>query len=166
MRNTPRPTSRSRLRLAPLVLAAALPLAAGSLAACSGMSGLQETQVHGIVVNDGMLQQVKPGTRRQAVLDTLGTPSTTSTIGGDAYYYVSQTTVRPIAFMAPHEVDRTVFAVYFDTKDTVSRVANYGMKDGAVFDYVTRTTPTAGGEQSFLRQLTRGLLSGIPGINS
>jgi outer membrane protein assembly factor BamE (lipoprotein component of BamABCDE complex) len=100
------------------------------------------------------------------VYEALGTPSTTSTINGQAYYYVSQTTSRPVAFLQPHVVDRTVVAVYFDKGGKVSRVANYGLKDGVVFDTVSRTTPTAGSELNFLSQLIRGIGKGIPGFSS
>ena len=43
----------------------------------------------------------------------LGSPDTTSTIGGDAYYYIS-TTQKTVAFLKPREIDRQVIAVYFD----------------------------------------------------
>ena len=60
---------------------------------------------------------------------------------------------------AAYIVDRTVVVVYFD-KGKVSRVANYGLKDGVVFDSVSRTTPTAGSELNFLSQLIRGMGKG------
>jgi outer membrane protein assembly factor BamE (lipoprotein component of BamABCDE complex) len=43
-----------------------------------------------------------------------------------------------------------VVAVYFDKSRRVQRVANYGVEDGKIFDYVTRTTPTSGQELSYL----------------
>lgn len=121
-----------------------------------------ETNVHGVVVTESMLAQVKPGTTQQVVVETLGTPSTTSTINGEAFYYVSQTTSRPVAFMRPSVVDRNVLVVYFDPKGKVTRLANYGLADGVVFDTISRTTPTAGAEQSFITQLIRGMTAGIP----
>ncbi len=48
--------------------------------------------------------------------------------------------------MKPTEVDRQVMAIYFTPTGTVERVANYGMKDGKVFDFVSRTTPAPGGK--------------------
>ena len=39
----------------------------------------------------------------------------------------------------------------------MSRIANYGMKDGKVFDFVSRTTPTGGAEPDFLRNIMSGL---------
>ena len=152
------------------VLASRTGLLARGLAGCLILSAaacgnIGETNVHGIVLSESMLSQVKPGQTQEQVVQALGTPSTTSTLNGEAFYYVSQTTSRPVAFLQPSIVDRTVVVVYFD-KGKVTRVANYGLKDGAVFDMVSRTTPTAGSELNFLTQLLRGLGKGIPGITS
>ena len=50
-------------------------------------------------------------------------------------------------------------AVYFDKTRRVRRLADYGLKDGQVFDFVSRTTPTSGQELNYLsfimRQITR-----------
>ena len=53
---------------------------------------------------------------------------------------------RALAFMPAQTTDQHVLAVYFDKSGKVERVANYGMQDGKVFDYVSRTTPTGGQE--------------------
>jgi outer membrane protein assembly factor BamE (lipoprotein component of BamABCDE complex) len=47
-------------------------------------------------------------------------------------------------------VDQRVVAVYFDKNRRVERLANYGMQDGKIFDFISRTTPTAGQELSYL----------------
>ena len=44
--------------------------------------------------------------------------------------------------------DQRVIAVYFDKNRQVERLADYGMKDGKIFDFVSRTTPTGGEELS------------------
>ena len=49
--------------------------------------------------------------------------------------------------------DQRVVAIYFDRNRRVQRVANYGIKDGKVFDFVSRTTPTAGSDASFIKRL-------------
>ena len=87
------------------------------------------------------------------VLALLGTPSTTSTIGGDAWYYVSQRIERELAFMPPEVADQHILAVYFDKSKKVQRIADYGLKDGKVVDFVSRTTPTAGAEFNFIRNM-------------
>ena len=74
----------------------------------------------------------------------MGTPSTTSTVGGDAWYYIGQKLSRELAFMPAKMTDQNVLAIYFDKGGKVARIANYGMKDGKVFDFVSRTTPTGG----------------------
>ncbi len=138
--------------LAKIALAVALAL---PLSACLGYDGdLQQ----GYVADERLLEQVKVGSSAEQVLVVLGTPSTTSTVGGSSWYYISQKTVRPVAFMNPKIVDRRVFAVYFDKNKKVERVANYGLQDGQVFDFVTRTTPAAGKESSFLANAMNGLL--------
>ena len=46
---------------------------------------------HGHVFMDVDLHQVQPGMSKDQVQTVLGSPDTTSTIGGDAYYYISTT---------------------------------------------------------------------------
>ena len=53
--------------------------------------------------------------------------------------------------------DQHVLAVYFDKSGKVDRIANYGIKDGKVFDFVSRTTPTGGSEPDFLKNIMGGL---------
>ena len=38
----------------------------------------------------------------------------------------------------------------FDKNRRVERLANYGLKDGKVFDFVSRTTPTSGQELTYI----------------
>ncbi len=92
-----------------------------------------------------------------AVRLALGTPATTSTVvGGNSYYYISSTETQS-AFFKPTEVDRKVLAIYFNPTGTVDRVAHYGMKDGKIFDYVKRQTPSHVKDQTLLQQIFRGV---------
>ena len=59
--------------------------------------------------------------------------------------------------MPVETVDQHVLAIYFDKNAKVARIANYGLKDGKVFDFVSRTTPTGGQEPDFLRNMLNGL---------
>jgi len=126
-----------------------------SLGGCIGYDGDLQA---GYVMDDRQLSQVRVGSSAEQVLVVLGTPSTTSTIGVSAWYYVSTKFSQQLAFQKPQEVDRRVFAVYFDPKKKVDRVANYGLQDGRVIDFNTNTTPTAGTESSFLKNALQGLL--------
>lgn len=135
-----------------LLIATALSLPLGG---CIGYDGDLQT---GYVIDDRVLSQVRVGSSAEQVLVAMGTPSTTSTIGGSAWYYISNRTTQSFAFQQPSIVERRVFAVYFDSKKKVERVANYGLEDGRVIDFNTRTTPTAGGDTSFVQNMLKGLL--------
>jgi outer membrane protein assembly factor BamE (lipoprotein component of BamABCDE complex) len=139
--NTPRRT----------LIGAAL-LASLGLAGCIG-----ETLHRGYVPPETALQQIGPGSYREEVLIALGTPSTTADFGGEVFYYISQVSNRPIAFMNFHVVDQKVLAVYFDEIGQVTQIADYGIQDGKIFDFVSRTTPTGGRDYSFLSQLFQGV---------
>ena len=120
-------------------------------------AGLNEEINRGFVIDQEAIAKVKPGMDVQQVLQTLGTPSTTSTVGNRTFYYVSQRTRRTFQFQNPTVVDQNVIAVYFNKGFKVERIANWGLKDGVIFDFINRTTPTGGEEQSFLRNLFRGV---------
>jgi len=119
-----------------------------TLAGCSG--GFGETFQRGYVLADGALEQVPVGSSQEQVLIVLGTPSTVATISGEVFYYISQRTERAVTFMPEKVVDQRIIAVYFDKNRKVERLANYGLKDGKIFDYVSRTTPSGGEELSYL----------------
>jgi len=127
-------------------------------AALGGCIGYEGEFERGYQVDSESLDKVKVGaTSKQEALALLGTPSTTSTIGGDAWYYIGQKMERSLAFMPAKMTDQSVLAIYFDKSGKVERIANYGMKDGKVFDFVSRTTPTGGSEPNFLRNMMTGL---------
>jgi outer membrane protein assembly factor BamE (lipoprotein component of BamABCDE complex) len=149
-----RKTKHPRHHAVPRLIAGAL-LGAGLLLA----GGCSETVTkHGQLFRDSDLQQIQPGMMQEQVKLSLGTPTTTTTTGsGQVYYYISSTMAQK-AFFAPEEKDRKVVAVYFNQTGMVERVANYGLKDGKVFDFVSRTTPAPGGnEDGILKQLFRNL---------
>jgi outer membrane protein assembly factor BamE (lipoprotein component of BamABCDE complex) len=132
-------------------LAAATALAT-SVAACTMGDEFQR----GYVVDERAIGQVKKGMSAEQVLTTLGTPSTVSTVGNKNWYYISQKSQRRFQFMGEQVVDQRVTAVYFDNGMRVDRIALYGLQDGQVFDFITRTTPSGGQETSFLGQILRG----------
>lgn len=132
------------------VLAVVMPLAVG---ACS-----TTTIKHGTLLSEQEVSQVSKGMTQDQVRTVLGSPATVAAVGrGDAYYYISST-MQQTAFFKPSEVDRQVVAVYFGQGGTVDRVANYGMKDGKVFDFISRTTPSVNtNDQGIVQQLFRNL---------
>ena len=133
-----------------LALAASLGLSAG---ACS----IGEEFQRGYLLDERAVQGVKTGMNAEQVLQTLGTPSTVSTVGNKSWYYISQTSRRRVAFMGEAQTDQRVLAVYFDKGFKVERVALYGVQDGKVFDFISRTTPSSGQDQNFVGALFRGI---------
>lgn len=108
-----------------------------------------QTYQRGYVLADGALDQIPLGATQEQVLIVLGTPSTVATVSGEVFYYISQRSEQT-AFMPQKVVDQRVIAVYFDKNRRVQRLANYGMQDGKIFDFVSRTTPTTGQELNYL----------------
>jgi len=138
--------SSERRRIAALALACALALPLGGCL-------MGETFQRGYVLPEGALEQIRLGASQQQVLIVLGTPSTVATVSGEAFYYISQTATRAASFMPTTITDQRVVAIYFDKDRRVQRVADYGIKDGKLFDFVSRTTPTAGSDMNFIKQL-------------
>jgi outer membrane protein assembly factor BamE (lipoprotein component of BamABCDE complex) len=159
----------SPLRLALFASASACLLAAagcqsggGAAKVTNPLSGMATTTQHGYVVSPEALEQIPVGSSKDQVLIALGSPSTTANYGNDVFYYISQTRYRAAAFMPDKVIDQRIVAVYFDKKDQVERVANYGLQDGKVFDFISKTTPTGGADENFIGQVLSGMI-GIRG---
>lgn len=120
-------------------------------------TGMNEEFTRGFVMDDALVAQVKVGMDVQSVLQILGTPSTTSTVGNRTFYYISQRMRRRFQFQDAQVIDQQVLVVYFNKGFKVERIANYGLQDGVIFDFISRTTPAGGEEQNFLRNLFRGV---------
>jgi outer membrane protein assembly factor BamE (lipoprotein component of BamABCDE complex) len=130
-----------------LICALALPLGG-----CLG-----ETFQRGYVLPEGALEQIRLGASQEQVLIVLGTPSTVATVSGEAFYYISQKAERAASFLPTKVTDQRVIVIYFDRDRRVERVAAYGIKDGKVFDFITRTTPTAGSDLNLIKSLLSSL---------
>lgn len=125
------------------------------------LSGCVEQRVfnNGPVITQDQLDLVPVGSSQEQVLLALGSPSTTGQFGAEVYYYISQKRAKRYEFEKMKLVDQRVLSVYFDDESTVDRIANYGLQDGRVFDFVSRTTPTGGEDFTFLRQILTGRAS-------
>jgi outer membrane protein assembly factor BamE (lipoprotein component of BamABCDE complex) len=128
------------------------------LSGCNAGSALSssETLTQGYVIDPQAIELVPPGSSREQVLLALGSPSTKATFDNEVFYYISQKRQRSMAFQNPKLVDQRVLAVYFGADSRVVNIANYGMQDGKVFDFISRTTPTGGQDKNFLGQLLSG----------
>ena len=129
---------------------AAIALMCAALGACTG-----EQFQKGYIMPPGALEQIPIGVSQDQVLIVMGTPSTVATLNGEVFYYISQRTERAAAFVPDKVIDQRVIAVYFDKHRQVRRLANYGLKDGKIFDFIGRTTTTSGQELGYLQPLFR-----------
>ncbi len=103
---------------------------------------------------------IKTGTdTKTTVQDRLGDPSTTATFGDDTWYYISSTE-RQVAFFDPTVTRRKILAIHFDKDGKVAQLEHFGLKDGHVVAFETRTTPAKGREITFLQQL----FNATPGV--
>src|SRR5258708_7335072 len=121
---------------------------------CAVLGGCTSEQFQkGYILPPGALEQIPIGASQDQVLIVMGTPSTVATLNGEVFYYISQRSERLVAFMNQRVVDQRVIAIYFDKNRQVQRLANYGLQDGKIFDFISRTTPTSGQELSYLTPL-------------
>jgi outer membrane protein assembly factor BamE (lipoprotein component of BamABCDE complex) len=142
--NRDKPVIRSTLSA---VACLAVALLALPLASCGA-----QIDRHGHVFIDVDLAQIQPGMTKDQVTLAFGSPDTTSTVSGGAFYYIS-TTQKSYAFFKPWEIDRKVVAVYFDQRGSVQQVDQYGLKDGVVIRYAKDETPARGKDLSVLEQI-------------
>lgn len=154
-----RKTTQNRSRVSParglvarwraMRTAATVALVCAALGGCITGEQFQK----GYILPPGALEQIPIGASQDQVLIVMGTPSTVATLNGEVFYYISQRSERPVAFMNLKVVDQRVIAIYFDKNRQVQRLANYGLQDGKIFDFISRTTPTSGQELSYLTPL-------------
>ena len=138
-------------------LAVRLAPALALVMALTGCGQFSETFQRGYVMQEGALAQIPIGSSQEQVLLVMGTPSTVATVNGQVFYYISQKATRAAAFMPQKVVDQRVVAIYFDKNRKVRKLADYGLKDGKVFDFYARTTPTGGQELSYLRNIFKNI---------
>jgi outer membrane protein assembly factor BamE (lipoprotein component of BamABCDE complex) len=132
-------------------LAALLTAATVSLGGCA--DAFNQVYQRGYIPPEGALEQVPLGASQEQVLIVLGTPTTVATVSGETFYYISQRAEQKLAFMNQNVTNQRVIAVYFDKNRRVQRLANYGLKDGKVFDFISRTTPTSGTELNYVNYI-------------
>lgn len=126
---------------------AVISIAALCLSACSA-----QVANHGHVFSQDEIAQIRPGMSKDQVKLILGTPDTKSSIGGDAFYYISSRH-ETLAFMPSKVTERRVLAVYFDEYNTTTKVTQYGLKDGKIIDIASGKTPSHGRQLGFIQQM-------------
>ncbi|MDJ0612177.1 MAG: outer membrane protein assembly factor BamE [Rhizobiaceae bacterium] len=134
---------------------------AAAMLALPLLAGCVEERVfnNGPVITQDQLDLVPVGSSQDQVLLALGSPSSRGQFDSEVFYYISQKRSKTYEFEKLKLIDQRVLSVYFDEEKTVTRIANYGLQDGKVFDFISRTTPTTGEDFTFLRQVLTGRAS-------
>lgn len=106
------------------------------------------------------VEQIQVGrTSKAEVARLLGTPSNVAAFDPDTWYYISARQVQ-YAFLRPRTVDQNVLVIRFDGAGIVREMKQLGMEDAQASTYVSRTTPTRGGEPGFLRSIYETIMRG------
>ncbi|CDO40132.1 small protein A, outer membrane lipoprotein [Bartonella henselae] len=136
-----------------LLIASIVAIGGCSLVDSSGSSQIYK---EGYILDKNALDSISIGSSQEQVILALGTPSLKTKYDNEVFYYISQTRYRGMQFMKTKIIDRKVLAIYFNKNDQVTKIANYGLQDGQVFDFIAQTTPTATKEQPLLIQIIKG----------
>lgn len=115
--------------------------------------GARETFNHGFRASEDDIAQVPIGSSVEQVRLVFGSPSTVSETGDNPiWYYISQKSQSDL-FVPRKVVDQRVLAITIDENERVSNIADYGLKDGKLFDFVSKTTPTGGTDMTLLQRV-------------
>lgn len=143
------------------ILRRSLTLTAATLSSVALSGCFTQTLVRGNSISDDRLSQVQIGDSREQIDLLLGTPSTTATLDGFSYYYISQIE-ETTAFLAPQVKEQRVVAIYFDENNRVRDIGNFGLQDGKVFDLIKRKTRTTGRDVGLIGQILNNAESSSP----
>jgi len=112
---------------------------------------------HGYVFDELDLSAIKRGeTTMDGVKSVLGSPTTTSVIDNQTFYYIFSR-YHTMGYREPVEMTRSVLAISFDDQKKVTDYKQYGLADGNLVAFVGRNTQTSGKELSAIEQLLGNL---------
>jgi outer membrane protein assembly factor BamE (lipoprotein component of BamABCDE complex) len=107
----------------------------------------------GYVPGETVMDRITVGrTTQEEILNALGSPSTRSSFGADAWYYVSSRK-EATAFLKPEITEQKVTRIEFDAAGAVSGIESYDVEDGEDIALVKRETPTEGHSLGFFEQI-------------
>ncbi|MBQ9089854.1 MAG: outer membrane protein assembly factor BamE [Alphaproteobacteria bacterium] len=114
-----------------------------------------ETYQSGDLPSQKRLEFVKPGFTQAQTVELLGEPSFQNKIGPDNFYIYSKSIKKSRAFLDPKEIERDIYVISFDEKNTVTNIQHLTLADGHVITYNKDTSPVKGKELSVLEQLVK-----------
>ncbi len=117
---------------------------------------------HGQVIGERQLTALKPGIHQKPdVRAILGSPSTTSTLNGNRWFYVTANgTQKPLK--GAEIENQTVLILDFDDKDTLTQLNQRNANDnGTEVIPAAGETPTQGEKLGIMEQLLQNLGLGL-----
>ena len=129
------------------ILIAVLSMVLG-LAACG-----PKVETGGYVTHEDIKTLITPGkSTKDDVQKTLGSPSSQSTFGDDAWYYITDRK-ESYAFLKFDTVEQNVVRIAFDDNGLVTKVEDYDLSKSEDIQIVKRETATEGHTLGFLEQM-------------
>ena len=123
-----------------------------AIAACA-----PQLNTHGDHIEADRLALIQPGTQnRDEVAQILGSPSSTSVFGEEAWYYVSDV-VETRSIFSRKVTERQVVTIRFDEQGVVKELDMYGLDRGQEVALVERETPSFGESTNFFTDLLGNL---------
>ena len=121
------------------------------------LSACVTTVTQGHLKEDEAISAIHIGTTtKDEALKALGSPSSQSSFGPLAWYYVSSVKKNRSLF-APTIADQRVLEIGFDNKGVVSSIRNYSLADSKNIEIASRTTPAEGQTLGFFEQIMSNL---------
>lgn len=110
----------------------------------------------GYILEPNSLNYIPLKSSMDQVLLVLGSPSFISYFDKKTFYYISQKRYRFASFSKGKIVDRKVLVIDFNSNDEVIRLANYGLKDGRIFNFIGKTTDVPEHDRNILKEIFSG----------
>jgi len=82
----------------------------------------------------------------------IGSPSAVATFNTNVWYYVSQRQ-ETWALLRPELAEQKVLQITFNDAGRVQDIKQFGLNEAKEIDMVSRATPTAGRELTFMEQI-------------
>ena len=112
---------------------------------------------HGDHLEADRLALIHPGTQnRDEVAQILGSPSSTSVFGDEAWYYISDV-VETRSIFSRKVTERQVVTIRFDDQGVVKELDMFGLDRGKEVELVERETPSFGKSTNFFTDLLGNL---------
>lgn len=114
---------------------------------------LKQENHHGYRFEQTGLNRIEIGkTKKQDVLNLLGSPTATSDFGSDTYYYISMDHMQA-AFFNPKVEKQKIVEITFSSGEVVDQVKVYDSKDSHKIAYCNKTIDLKGNKVGPLKQI-------------